>query len=517
LAAALPAGTQVGAYTLGAPLGQGGFGITYTTNDAAVAVKEFYPGDIATRGLSGRVVPLPGQSESFTESLSRFAREAQILRALEHPATTGYIAFWQENNTTYLAMERIHGESLEARIAQGEKLSEVRARRAMLEILSLLEVVHAQGLLHRDIKPGNIVLTERRAELIDFGSATSFTRAGVTTRLLTPEYAPLELYGKNVQLSPASDLYSLCATFYEALTLRKPPSAIDRMNGATVIPVRTLEPAVSVEFAQALETGLALRVENRHSSANGLIEALTKLQRVQSTQHASVLTPTRPVQVSVPRSFAALPQAHVQTATVAPSPNPNVVPKLVANVVALAFLVSALFLIWPRSPAPVSSPSVRASTFSQTIQDDANERAKWREERIIGHATKVCREFNQRQAVPSVYWFADVTSGNGETGAVSLMVSLSDRQRLTPLLGGNLDSVRALILSPSFVNRWKTLIVKTFDEPQISTVFLFVRTLESTAQPILWSSVSRQQLPSLKNAAANDAIQRAMNIRGVKP
>jgi serine/threonine protein kinase len=270
----LRAGTRVGAYTLNRVLGQGGFGITYLSADSSVAIKEFFPDGLVTRAANGHVNPKVGQEAEFRRLLERFAREATVLWKLEHPSATKYLGFWQENGTAYFAMEYLEGETLEARIARGQKLSETEARRAMLEILDLLEVVHAQGLLHRDIKPANIVLTAQRAELIDFGSVTDFNRRGVTSRLLTPEYAPLELYGQDVQLSPASDLYSLCATFYEAVTLTKPPSAIERMNGSRVIVVSQLEPFVSSEFAKALEKGLALKVEQRWRSSRPLHQVI---------------------------------------------------------------------------------------------------------------------------------------------------------------------------------------------------------------------------------------------------
>jgi serine/threonine protein kinase len=285
----LKAGTKLGAYTVERVLGRGGFGITYLMRDSSAAVKEFYPDGLVTRNSTGQVIPKPGHETEFRGLLERFAREARMLWKLEHPSATKYLGFWQENGTAYLAMEYLEGETLESRIARGQKLSEPEARRAMLEILDLLEVVHAQGVLHRDIKPANIVLTAQRAELIDFGSVTSFNRKGVTTRLLTPDYAPLEFYGSDVQLSPASDLYSLCATFYEAVTLTKPPSAIERMNGSSLTPVRQLEPIFDSQFAAALEKGLSVPVHERHASAKAFREVVASLwtPRVQNLPKSS--------------------------------------------------------------------------------------------------------------------------------------------------------------------------------------------------------------------------------------
>jgi serine/threonine protein kinase/WD40 repeat protein len=271
----LPSGTRIGHYELLEVLGRGGFGITYKAKDFAtgeiVALKELFPDGLATRDRDG-TVRVPGAAlEEFEQSKNRFALEAQLLQRVSHGATTHFVALFAANDTLYLAMEFVQGETLEARLARGAKFSMKEARNALRDVLDVLETAHDAGLLHRDIKPGNIILKPGGAELIDFGSGVRFERdrtMKISQRLLTPEYAPLELYGQNVRLSPASDLYSLAATFYEAISGVRPPSALERANGAKLESLRKRRPDISKSFAKAIDAALELRVDARPQSVN---------------------------------------------------------------------------------------------------------------------------------------------------------------------------------------------------------------------------------------------------------
>jgi serine/threonine protein kinase len=494
-AAALPAGTQVGAYTLARTLGQGGFGITYATSDAGVAVKEFYAQGLVTRGSDGRIVPLPGKADEFRAALERFTREAKVLRDLDHPGTTAYIAFWQENGTAYLAMEYLSGESLEARISRHEKLSEARARRAMLEVLALLEVVHAKGLLHRDIKPGNIVLTARRAELIDFGSATTYTRGNVTTRLLTPEYAPLEFYGSNVQLAPASDLYSLCATFYEAITLHKPPSAIDRMNGARVTPVRNLEPEISKEFADVLETGLALRIDKRHSRATGIIETLKNQNKFSQPQSQRFVSrPSSPSTTTTPQVFGHSTQGKPHKPKANP-PSPNVMRQ---SIVFLGFnaLVAVIAIglgIWNSG----------ASLERQREQHDAILRS---------HAMSLCLRLSDHPFLIDRRLSAGVTNANSKTGDVDIDIFTwipgetpadGSRPEQPAQYAADLQRLETLRALQSFV-------LTMFAEPRIARVSIRISPLTSPGTMVARLVIARSEYGNVKRAGTVSQLKRAM-------
>ena len=318
VAVALPADLVLGGrFKIERVLGRGGFGITYRATDLSagqaltvgvsqageeiVAVKELFPDGVVTRQSDGGVLPNAGMELEFAQLKKRFYLEAQTLTRLQHPATTHFVSAWEECGTAYLAMEFVQGETLETRL-EHSKLSEREARAALTNILELLTEVHAFDLLHRDIKPGNIVLQPGGAQLIDFGSVIAFTPGAptrVTSRILTPQYAPLELYGQNVQLSPSSDLYSLAASFYEGLSGVKPPAALERASGAVLQPLESLMPNLDLALARTLDAALMLRVAERPPSAARMLELLNAPVEV-----ASVAAPwVPPSSPSVPPSM----------------------------------------------------------------------------------------------------------------------------------------------------------------------------------------------------------------------
>ena len=212
-----------------------------------------------------------------------------MLQRIKHEASTHFVALFEANDTLYLAMEFVQGETLEARLQSGKRLGMKEARRLLRDVLGVLEEVHAANLLHRDIKPGNIIMQPTGAELIDFGSGIRFEKnrtTKISQRLLTPAYAPLELYGSNARLSPASDLYSLAATVYEAVSGLRPPSALERANGAKLESLKSLRPDISASFASAIDAALSVRVDARPQSV-AAFRALLELKAPTSSARPS--------------------------------------------------------------------------------------------------------------------------------------------------------------------------------------------------------------------------------------
>ena len=280
----LAPGTAVGKhYRILERLGRGGFGITYRGFDAItknyVAIKELFPDGAVTRGNNGWVIP--SDRDDFERLLVRMQFEAKTLQLLRHQSATRAIDLIEENGTVYLVMEFMGGETLESRIESGRKLRNIEAREILFVILSVLEELHGLTLLHRDIKPANIMLNNdgqggQRVELIDFGSLVKY-RAGQRARferLLTPMYAPLEQYGEHVELAPATDFYALGATLYHALTLRPPPSALERAKGKVLTPIRDLEPAISAGVAGFVMASLEMQMADRPKNASSALRLL---------------------------------------------------------------------------------------------------------------------------------------------------------------------------------------------------------------------------------------------------
>ena len=204
----LPVGERVGNFVLEDVLGRGGFGITYRARDTGsgeiVALKELSPEGVATRADNNAVQIFSSSLTEWEQLKTRFSCEAQLLQRIQHKASTHFLALFAANDTLYLAMEFVQGETLEARLQNGKRLGMKQARSLLKDVLGVLEEVHAANLLHRDTKPANISLQSGGAELIDLGSGIYFENnrtMKISQRLLTPAYAPLELYGSNVRIA----------------------------------------------------------------------------------------------------------------------------------------------------------------------------------------------------------------------------------------------------------------------------------------------------------------------------
>jgi serine/threonine protein kinase len=279
----LPAGTTLrqGRYKLDKVIGEGGFAIVYkgtdSTNIREVAIKEMWPERSVRQGSyitwANSVTPQVKQQQ-----LSKFQLEANYLSKCVHPNIAKVYEWFEENNTAYIIMEFISGKSL-YHIWKGEHpLSEDRVKHYMIQVAEALKVVHSNNLLHRDIKPDNIIIDgQDRAVLIDFGGTREFIANQTTnmTQLLTPGYAPLEQYSAKGKRYPATDIYALSASMYELLTGEPPAAATDRVSSETLIPPRQLRPNLSPLIEQVILIGMRMKVEERFQKADDFIAALT--------------------------------------------------------------------------------------------------------------------------------------------------------------------------------------------------------------------------------------------------
>ena len=195
----LPLGTslQDGAYLIQHVLGQGGFGITYLGHDTRlrrpVAIKEFFPAGCLRHNSS---VQLTGATSvgHYATIKGRFLEEARTLAQFHHPGIVDVYTCFEENNTAYMVMEFLQGKTLLRRLEEhNAPLDEAEAVGYIRSIAAALQVVHGAGLLHRDLKPDNImVCPDGRVVLIDFGTAKEYV-AGKTQNhsiIVTPGYAP---------------------------------------------------------------------------------------------------------------------------------------------------------------------------------------------------------------------------------------------------------------------------------------------------------------------------------------
>lgn len=259
-----------GQYLIGRVLGRpGGFGITYLgwdlTLQARVAIKEFLPRDLAGRSRDRTTVAVHSQDdeEQFRFGLEQFLREARTLAQVDHPNIVRVRHCFEANGTAYLVMEYYQGLSLAEYLEQGDgRISEEQTKQLILPILDGLCAVHAEGLLHRDIQPRNIFLTDEKSNgmrpvLLDFGASRQAMaeRIGSLLDVLTPGYAADELFHRKSQQGPWTDIYGIAAVIYRLVTGVVPPVANTNAVEDDLRPAA--EFGVSQRLSDALASGLA--------------------------------------------------------------------------------------------------------------------------------------------------------------------------------------------------------------------------------------------------------------------
>ena len=283
----LPIGSKLsnGRYSIGSVLGEGGFGITYQGADTRlkrpVAIKELFPDGSLREGKEGRGTALLAPPRSlgsagFAEAKSRFIEEAETLARFNHDSIVRVLDVFEGNGTAYLVMEFLRGNTLSYWIGERGQLPAAAVQNILEKIADGLTLVHSSGLLHRDIKPDNILLTkDKRAVLIDFGSARTFSHDNTiaATRLVTPGYAPLEQYSSRAKFGPYTDIYALAATLYHALSGQAPLPATDRIIHDSLEP---LAPTVPKGLRQAIDTALRIRIEARPQSIDAFLALLNE-------------------------------------------------------------------------------------------------------------------------------------------------------------------------------------------------------------------------------------------------
>ena len=270
---ALRAGTVLnGRYIVGRVLGQGGFGITYLALDtqlnAKVAIKEFMPGEIATRQGTTVSVMMDTKSEEFAYGAERFQEEARTLaKFIGNPNIAAVTSYFDENDTSYFVMDYIEGISFKTYIANhGGKISVEETLNVMIPVLRALTAVHAEGFIHRDVTPDNIYITkDGMVKLLDFGSArySIGDKSKSLDVILKVGYAPKEQYIRRSRQGPFTDVYSCAACFYAAITGFLPPESLERLDEDTLVPISQCGIDIPEYLDKAILKGLAVQPEDR--------------------------------------------------------------------------------------------------------------------------------------------------------------------------------------------------------------------------------------------------------------
>jgi Tol biopolymer transport system component len=252
-------------YRIEETLGQGGMGAVYRALDINLGVKVAVKENLFT-----------------TQDYARqFRREATILASLRHPnlpRVTDHFVI--EGEGQYLVMDFVGGEDLRQRLEREGPVPESEAIQWFLEIADALAYLHSRtpSILHRDIKPGNIKINQDgKAILVDFGLAKVVDEGAETStgaKAMTPGFSPPEQYGSG-STDHRTDIYSLAATFYTALTATIPEDSLERAMGrAKLTGIRSRNPAVSPALARVVERALALEPEQRFQSVSAFADAI---------------------------------------------------------------------------------------------------------------------------------------------------------------------------------------------------------------------------------------------------
>lgn len=276
--------------------------------------------------------------KEHAEAIERFEFEANVLQHLKHPRIPRVYDHFKDEGRNYLAMDFVRGEDLEELLKRDGKLPEERVLAYADQICDVLDYLHTNGLIYRDMKPSNIMIEpDGGIKMIDFGIAKLFQKSERGTQIGTPGYAPPEQYQGIA--TAESDIYALGATLHHALTGRDPRDEAP----FSFPPVTDLAPLVSRRTADAIARALQMKPEGRFSS---VLEFRTALRPLPSTPTIRTVrrapapqpVPARPQSAGVPQPVAGASQPAPR---VQPAPAPRVQPAPVPQA----------------QPAPIAAPA----------------------------------------------------------------------------------------------------------------------------------------------------------------
>lgn len=282
--------TVIGEYRIVHRLSEGGFGMVYLALDKSgqqVAIKEYLPATLATR-LPGELAPqvLPDKLSLYRLGLKSFFEEGRSLAQVSHPAVVAVLNFFRQNETVYLVMNYLQGATLQDYIMAGRQLktskafSESTIRSVFAEILHGLATVHQHNMLHLDIKPANLFITDDdRAVLIDFGAARDVLskEEQFTQPMYTPGFAAPEMYRRDANLGPWTDVYAIGACLYSMMMGHPPHEAAKRRENDPLPQMLARKSEdYSYKLIDMVEWCMTLDPQGRPQSAHELLTALVE-------------------------------------------------------------------------------------------------------------------------------------------------------------------------------------------------------------------------------------------------
>ena len=419
---ALKPGTILdGKYLVGEMLGQGGFGITYIGFDLLleqkVAIKEYYPMStgMVSRENSTTVVWSSAvmQKSGMEKGFDSFLKEARKMAKLGGiPGVVGVKSVFIQNETAYIVMDFIEGETLLKKLQRGGPMDYGTCISLMTPIMQALAEVHKHGIIHRDISPDNIMVqSDGKLILLDLGAAKDLDIQGKDGNVQSSQmvakhgFSPVEQYGQAGKIGPWTDVYAMAATIYYCCTGVLPPSATDRMIEDTL----TCRPRLTKEQFDVLAFCMSVLPQKRPQNMDALFQIVT--HPTEKTQPVADVPKTEPVR---PETRNLQP----------PKPDPGrplpkwLVPGIAAAVAVIALIIS-IGSGGKKSP-PASSvkapaaqtvatepvPTVPMEVHTMAVADYAFDEDAffWGQERYMRKDVKTLTFQSSLQNVPSSAW-----------------------------------------------------------------------------------------------------------------
>ena len=271
-------------------ISSGGFGIVYLALDAdgqQVAIKEYLPASLATRALNElQPVVAPEKLSLYRLGLKSFFEEGRSLAQISHASVVSVLNFFRENETVYMVMNYLEGATLQEFIVTARELKadkvfrESTIRSLFDEVLRGLRIVHQHKMLHLDIKPANIFITnDDKAVMIDFGAAREvLSKEGNFIRpMYTPGFAAPEMYRRDSQLGPWTDIYAIGACIYACMQGIPPNEAPQRQDkDRLALALNKLRGVYSDNLIEVVEWCMAMDPLSRPQSVFALQKELSR-------------------------------------------------------------------------------------------------------------------------------------------------------------------------------------------------------------------------------------------------
>jgi len=284
----LAAGFHLHGYRIEKTIGGGGFSLVYkatrSEDNAPVVIKEYFSASLMKRDGDRELVPSKPDNEwAMKRGIRRFFNEARTLSRIRHPNIIQVVDVFRANNTVYMVMPYETGMDLKACIKRYKgSLSPTFMRKVFPALLDGLGDMHAQKLLHLDIKPANILLRHGgRPLLLDFGAAHNLDELGDTqiTRTLTRGFAPIEQH-ENQALGPWTDIYALGASMFACISGSAPPVATKRIvEDELNVRSRARVKRYPESLLDGIEWSLSVQPGHRPRSTDELLDFFHRMDR----------------------------------------------------------------------------------------------------------------------------------------------------------------------------------------------------------------------------------------------